>query len=134
MLAAVPIDRANVRQVVGVTPEVLSLALDDDINLAIWQRRLPAHIEDFSALVLSMNQPLAESITLNVKGGDVEPDLNGLAAGYADLHGYEGFIADLSWLVSAYACRWVPTPSACACVRWTRRCARAFTSIMCRCA
>jgi hypothetical protein len=104
MLAAAPIDRVNVRQVMGVTPEVLSRALDDDINLAIWRRRLPAHIEDFSALVLSMNQPLAESITLDVEGGDVEPNLSGLATGYADLHGYEGFIADLSWLVSAYAC------------------------------
>ncbi|RRV09023.1 DUF1826 domain-containing protein [Pseudomonas sp. v388] len=104
MLAALPIDGRHVRQVLGDTPEVLSRALDDDINLAVWQRRLPAHIEDFSALLLSMNQPLAESITLSVKAGDVEPNLSGLASGYADVHGYEGFIADLSWLVSAYAC------------------------------
>ena len=104
MLATLKPDQPHTRQIQGATPEILSGVLEDDINLAIWQRQLPAHIEDFSALLLSMNQPLAESITLNVKAGEVEPNLRGLAAGYTDLLGYEGFIADLSWLVSAYAC------------------------------
>ena len=33
-----------------------------------------------------------------------EPNLHGLASGFSDLEGYEGFIADVSWLVSAFAC------------------------------
>lgn len=93
-----------VRQAQDSTPDVLSQVLEDGVNLAVWQRRLPAHIEDFSTLLLSMDQPLAESMTLEVKGGEVEPDLSTLARGYADLQGYQGFIADVSWLVSAYAC------------------------------
>ncbi|MCF5067222.1 DUF1826 domain-containing protein, partial [Pseudomonas syringae] len=32
------------------------------------------------------------------------PELIGLATQYRDLQGYEGFIADLEWLVSAFAC------------------------------
>ncbi|MCI3948020.1 hypothetical protein K0038_05136 [Pseudomonas syringae] len=94
----------SVRQVQDDMPAVLSQVLEDDVNLAVWQRRLPAHIEDFSTLLLSMNEPLAESMTLEVKGGDVEPNLSMLASGYADLQGYQGFVADVSWLVSAYAC------------------------------
>ncbi|AVI87513.1 hypothetical protein BTW15_04140 [Pseudomonas syringae pv. tomato] len=93
-----------VRQAQDCTPDVLSQVLEDGVNLAVWHRRLPAHIEDFSTLLLSMGQPLAESMTLEVKGGEVEPDLSTLARGYADLQGYQGFIADVSWLVSAYAC------------------------------
>ncbi|RMP23381.1 hypothetical protein ALQ25_05360 [Pseudomonas coronafaciens pv. atropurpurea] len=104
MLAPLLNFQSSVRQVQGDTPGVLSEVLENDVNLAVWQRRLPAHIEDFSALLLSMNEPLAESMTLEVKGGDVEPNLSMLAPGYADLHGYQGFIADVSWLVSAYAC------------------------------
>lgn len=92
------------RQTHGDTPDVLGDVLEDGVNLAVWRRQLPAHIEDFGALLLSMGQPLSESLTLDVKGGDVEPDLRTLASGYADLQGYQGFIADVSWLVSAYAC------------------------------
>ncbi|WP_122339286.1 DUF1826 domain-containing protein [Pseudomonas caricapapayae] len=96
--------RAAVRQAQGSAPEVLSEILQDGVNLAVWQRQLPAHIEDFGTLLLSMGEPLAESMTLEVKGGEVEPDLSALARGYSDLQGYQGFIADVSWLVSAYAC------------------------------
>ncbi|KPY50835.1 DUF1826 domain-containing protein [Pseudomonas syringae] len=97
-------DKNAVRQAHGGTPEVLSEILQDDVNLAVWQRQLPAHIEDFGALLLSMGEPLAESMPLQVRGGEVEPDLTTLAWGYSDLQGYQGFIADVSWLVSAYAC------------------------------
>ncbi|MCF5710603.1 DUF1826 domain-containing protein [Pseudomonas syringae] len=93
-----------VRQAHGETPDVLGEVLEDGVNLAVWQRQLPAHIEDFGTLLLSMGQSLSESLTLEVKGGDVEPDLRTLASGYADLQGYQGFIVDVSWLVSAYAC------------------------------
>lgn len=104
MLAPVLKFQPRARQVQGDTPEVLGQVLEDGVNLAIWQRQLPAHIGDFGALLLSLGEPLAESMTLEVRGGDVEPNLQGLASGYADLQGYDGFIADVSWLVSAYAC------------------------------
>ncbi|SFH58023.1 Protein of unknown function [Pseudomonas syringae] len=95
---------AAIRQVQGDTPDVLGDILQDGVNLALWQRQLPAHIEDFGALLLSVGEPLAESMTLEVQGGEVEPDLSSLASGYSDLLGYQGFIADVSWLVGAYAC------------------------------
>ncbi|MFS2156219.1 DUF1826 domain-containing protein [Pseudomonas sp. Pseusp122] len=94
----------QVRQIRGDNPGVLSQILEDGVNLSIWQRQLPAHIEDFGALLLAQGQPLAESMTLEMGDGDSEPNLQGLAAGYADLQGYAGFIADVSWLVSAYSC------------------------------
>lgn len=93
-----------VRQAFGETPDVLTEALQDGVNLAVWQRRLPAHIEDFARLLLSLNEPLADARTLEIgKDGEVPP-LDGIASAYADLAGYEGFIADLGWLVGAYAC------------------------------
>jgi len=96
--------RAPRRQVVGEAPVVLADILKDDINLALWQRQLPAHIADFGALLLSLNEPLAESLSLEMPADDSEPDLRGLASGFSDLQGYEGFIADVAWLVSAFAC------------------------------
>jgi hypothetical protein len=88
----------------GSTPETLTKILQDDTNLAVWQRQLPLHISDFAQLLLSLNEPLAESLCLELAKEDAEPDLTGLASGFRDLEGYEGFIADLKWLVSASAC------------------------------
>ena len=88
----------------GATPKTLTRILEDDVNLAVWQRQLPLHIADFAALVLSRNEPLAQSLCLELPDEDGEPDLSGLAAGFRDLEGYEGFVADLGWLVSAFAC------------------------------
>ncbi|MGB8920781.1 MAG: DUF1826 domain-containing protein [Pseudomonas sp.] len=88
----------------GATPEILTRILEDDVNLAVWQRQLPLHIADFAALLLSLNEPLAESLCLELPDEDADPDLSGLAAGFRDLEGYEGFIADLQWLVSAFTC------------------------------
>lgn len=88
----------------GSTPETLTKILQDDTNLAVWQRQLPLHISDFAQLLLSLNEPLAESLCLELPKEDAEPDLTGLASGFRDLEGYEGFIADLKWLVSAFAC------------------------------
>jgi hypothetical protein len=82
----------------------LTRILEDDTNLAVWQRQLPLHISDFAQLLLSLNEPLAESLCLELPSEDAEPDLTGLASGFRDLEGYEGFIADLKWLVSAFAC------------------------------
>ena len=96
--------RPVIRQVQGDTPKALTGILDDGVNLALWQRQLPAHIADFGRLLLSLNEPLAESLSLEMPGDDAEPNLHGLASGFSDLEGYEGFIADVSWLVSAFAC------------------------------
>jgi hypothetical protein len=96
--------RPVIRQVQGDTPKALTGILDDGVNLALWQRQLPAHIADFGRLLLSLNAPLAESLSLEMPGDDAEPNLHGLASGFSDLEGYEGFIADVSWLVSAFAC------------------------------
>ncbi|MBV4464608.1 DUF1826 domain-containing protein [Pseudomonas sp. SWRI79] len=96
--------RPVIRQVQGDTPKALTGILDDGVNLALWQRQLPAHIADFGRLLLSLNEPLAEALSLEMPGDDAEPNLHGLASGFSDLEGYEGFIADVSWLVSAFAC------------------------------
>ncbi|WLH12743.1 DUF1826 domain-containing protein [Pseudomonas hefeiensis] len=104
MLAPSQKREVQVRQAQGDTPRILTQILDDDTNLTVWQRQLPAHISDFAAMVLSMDQPLAESLVIDLPQEDAQPALEGLAAGFRDLHGYEGFIADVSWLVSAFAC------------------------------
>ncbi|MBX9407417.1 DUF1826 domain-containing protein [Pseudomonas baetica] len=88
----------------GATPKVLTRILEDETNLAVWQRQLPLHIAEFADLLLSLNDPLAESLCLEMADEEAEPDLAGLAGGLRDLQGYEGFIADLKWLVSAFAC------------------------------
>lgn len=88
----------------GATPKVLTGILEDDVNLSVWQRQLPLHIAEFASLLLSLNEPLAESLCLELADEDAEPDLTGLASGFRDLEGYEGFIADLKWLVGAFAC------------------------------
>ena len=88
----------------GATPQDLTRILEDDVNLAVWQRQLPAHIADFGSLLLSLNEPLAESLSLELPTKTPNPNLQGLASGFSDLEGYEGFIADVSWLVSAFAC------------------------------
>jgi hypothetical protein len=96
--------RPIIHQVQGETPQALPRILDDGVNLTVWQRQLPAHIADFGRLLLSLNEPLAESLVLELPSDDSEPNLHGLASGFSDLEGYEGFIADASWLVSAFAC------------------------------
>jgi hypothetical protein len=88
----------------GPTPEALARILEDPINLAVWQRQPPLHIAEFASLLLSLNEPLAESLCLELSDEEAEPDLTGVAAGFRDLEGYEGFIADLKWLTSAFAC------------------------------
>lgn len=96
--------RPVIRQSVGQTPAVLTDILEDGVNLALWQRQLPLHISEFGALLVSLNEPLAESLVVELNDENAEPDLGQLAPGCRDLWGYEGFIADVSWLVSAFAC------------------------------
>ena len=92
------------RQVLGEDMQVLTDVLHDGVNLAVWQRRLPAQIADFADALLAQNEPLAQSITLELSRVDSEPNLTGLVAQYADLPGQAAFLADVAWLVRAYAC------------------------------
>ena len=94
----------TVQQATGPTPDVLARILDDGVNLAIWQRQLPVHISDFGALLLSFDEPLADSISIEMCNEHASPNLQGLASRFNDLEGYAGFISDISWLVSAYSC------------------------------
>ncbi|QEY65656.1 DUF1826 domain-containing protein [Metapseudomonas lalkuanensis] len=92
------------RQVLGDGPDVLGEALRDGVNLTIWRRQLPLHVQGFANSLLALGEPLAESLTLELVVAESEPDLSGLAAGFADLEGHQGFVADVAWLVRAFAC------------------------------
>ena len=104
MLAPVIQLRPVIRQTRGETPLALADILDNGVNLALWQRQLPLHIVEFGALLVSLNEPLAESLVVELDSEEAEPNLLGLASGCRDLEGYDGFIADVAWLVSAFAC------------------------------
>lgn len=99
-LAFRPVD---IFQVFGETPQTLAEVLQDGVNLAVWRRRLPAQLQDFAELVLSLGQPLTDQRVIEVheQHAPVLPDLLREAA---DLHGYESFVADVTWLVAAYTC------------------------------
>ncbi|MBN2991897.1 DUF1826 domain-containing protein [Pseudomonas cedrina subsp. fulgida] len=104
MLAPMIALRPVIRQTRGETPLALSDILEDGVNLAVWQRQLPLHIAEFGALLVALNEPLADSTVIELDREDAVPDLQGLAPNCRDLEGYDGFIADVSWLVSAFAC------------------------------
>ena len=96
--------RPPVGHVSGAAPEIMARILDDEVNLAIWQRELPLHIRQFADVLLALGEPLADALVLEMVDENAKPNLAGLASRFNDLQGYEGFIADISWLVSAYAC------------------------------
>ncbi len=104
MLAPVIPLRPVIRQCFGETPLALSDILEDGVNLALWQRQLPLHIAEFGALLVALDEPLADAMVIELDSEDAEPNLQGLASNCRDLEGYEGFIADVSWLVGAFAC------------------------------
>lgn len=99
-LAHRPVD---IFQVFGETPQVLTEVLQDGVNLAVWRRRLPAQLEDFAHLLISLGQPLADQRVIDVDEQQT-PVLPDLMREAADLHGYEAFVADVTWLVAAYTC------------------------------
>ncbi len=104
MLAPVIPLRPVIRQTFGETPLALSDILEDGVNLSVWQRQLPLHIAEFGALLVALNEPLADAMVIELNNEESAPHLQGLASCCRDLEGYEGFIADVSWLVSAFAC------------------------------
>lgn len=93
----------DISQVFGQSPQVLAEILQDGVNLAAWQRRLPAQVADFSTVLLSLDPLLADERVIDVDERH-PPQLPGLLPGAADLHGYESFVADVAWLVAAYTC------------------------------
>ncbi|MGE8062376.1 DUF1826 domain-containing protein [Pseudomonas sp. NPDC089547] len=93
----------DIFQVFGETPQVLTEVLRDGVNLAVWRRRLPPQLEDFAELVVSLGQPLADQRVIDVDEQQM-PVLPDLLREAADLQGYEAFVADVTWLVAAYAC------------------------------
>ncbi|MBV4489170.1 DUF1826 domain-containing protein [Pseudomonas oryzicola] len=93
----------DIFQVIGDTPQVLTDVLQDGVNLAVWRRRLPAQLEDFAALAVSLGQTLADQRVIDVDEQHM-PVLTELLRETADLHGYEAFVADVNWLLAAYTC------------------------------
>lgn len=93
----------GIRQVFGESPRVLGDVLQDGVNLAVWQRRLAPQVEDFARLLIGLDHPLTYEQVMDVNE-DKAPVLGGLLNQAADLHGYEGFVADVAWLVAAYTC------------------------------
>lgn len=91
------------RQITGADPITLSEVLLDEVNLAVWQRTLSDPIGRFAEALLNMRKPLAENLILELND-EVEPDLCQLACMYSSLEGYQQFLADVGWLVSAYSC------------------------------
>lgn len=93
----------DISQAFGASPQVMTRILEEGVNLSVWQRQLPAQVEDFAALVLNLEHPLADERVIDVDEAE-PPVLQGLFGEAADLYGYEGFVADVTWLVSAYTC------------------------------
>ena len=102
-MLALAATRPQPRQLFGDTPAVLAEALQDGVNLAVWQRRLPLHITGFAETLLALGEPLAESLTLE-PGAEGELQLPTLATSHRDLAGHAGFVADVAWLARAFAC------------------------------
>ncbi|WDY58039.1 DUF1826 domain-containing protein [Pseudomonas sp. PSKL.D1] len=94
---------ADIRQKFGESPNVLAEVLAEGVNMAVWQRHLPAQIEDFATLVVSQGQSIADQRVLDVHEHEA-PVLRGLLHEAAALQGYESFVADVAWLVSAFTC------------------------------
>ncbi|WP_070884780.1 DUF1826 domain-containing protein [Pseudomonas sp. D1-3] len=92
------------QQVGNARIEVLGEALRDEVNLAVWQRQLPEHLAAFAGALLAQGEPLAESLSIELADPQAEPNLHGLLSGYSDLPGQAAFLADVAWLVRAYAC------------------------------
>ena len=101
-MLARPLVRPYPQQLFGDAPAVLGDALHDGVNLAVWRRSLPQPVTDFACALLALGEPLAESLTLEPDAGDLR--VLPLAESYWDIAGHAGFVADVAWLVSAFAC------------------------------
>lgn len=123
----------DIRQVFGESPQVMTEILQDGVNLAVWQRRLPAQVEDFANLVLSLGQPLADERVIEVDERQ-PPALPGLLreppiymATMVSSPMWPGWWRPIPacWVLGAWGC-------GCGCLRG--RCARACMWTMFHCA
>lgn len=96
--------RQPLQQVSSEEIKVLGEVLRDDVNLAVWQRQLPAQISGFAMALLAQGESLGQSSVLELPNLESTPNLSGLVEAYSDLPGQVAFLQDLSWLVSAFAC------------------------------
>ncbi|UXY52966.1 DUF1826 domain-containing protein [Pseudomonas tohonis] len=92
------------RAAIGDTPAVLGEALREEVNLAVWERPLPPRIADYARRLLQLGEPLSESLALELADPEAPPDLGDLARRFHDIEGRADFIADVAWLVRAFAC------------------------------
>jgi len=92
------------RAAIGDTPAVLGEALREEVNLAVWERPLPPCIADYARRLLQLGEPLSESLTLELADPEATPDLDDLARRFHGIEGRADFIADVAWLVRAFAC------------------------------
>lgn len=92
---------AGPRQVFGEALGSLAEVLHDGVNLAVWQRRLPVHLEDFCGLLAASDETLADSRVIDC-AGTWQPGLADLANRFAGLDGHAAFVADVTWLVELY--------------------------------
>ena len=95
--------RPQPRQLLGDSPAILGETLNDGVNLSVWQRQQGLGELDNMQRQLALGEPLAESLTLE-PSGDGELQLSTLAAAHRDVAGHAGFVADVVWLVRAFAC------------------------------
>lgn len=92
------------RQVLGDSPDVLAEALRDGVNLAVWQRPLPAAVAAFVDAVQMTGGLVTEALSVELDDATDTLDLTGLLAQHAGLAGHAAFVADVAWLVRAFAC------------------------------
>jgi hypothetical protein len=91
------------RQVLGDSPESLAEVLHEGVNLAVWQRALPVPIEGFVRDLLERDPTLAESLSIAIDP-QCKLQLPGLLSVHRDLDGHGMFVADIIWLLEAFAC------------------------------
>lgn len=93
----------DIRQVFGHTPQSMAEVLQEGVNLAVWQRQLPPQLQDFSEVVAGLGGSITDQRVIEVDEHQV-PVIEGLLYEAVDIHGYDAFVADVTWLVSAYSC------------------------------
>lgn len=100
-----PVIALHPRQVLGQEVDSLLTIFADDVNLALWQRGLPLHLQRFAETLLNQPGDVAESMTLELESGsDAEPDLRTLLMDARDLAHHAALVADVAYLVRMFAC------------------------------
>ena len=77
-----PVLRPPLQQVSSEQIEVLGEVLRDEVNLAVWQRQLPAPVSDFATALLAQGEPLGHAIVLELGNPESTPNLSGLVDRY----------------------------------------------------